>query len=42
MMAGTEPLAGDWVAKRLDELGEDWRQDRYVPAKGADLVETDL
>lgn len=42
MMAGTEPLAGDWVAKRLDELGEVWRQDRYVPAKGADLVESDL
>jgi hypothetical protein len=29
MLAGTEPLPTEWVERRLQELGEGWKQDVY-------------
>lgn len=29
MLAGTEPIPSDWVERRLEELGEPWRQQAY-------------
>ena len=29
ILIGTEPLPKKWVEKRLEEMGETWRQDVY-------------